>query len=77
MLRKVMHHFHLTEGTKFGDWNFNWSGVTEDQVANFKTGDIIGDRVVNGGTYQSNNGNTTINISKSYKSILYCKWAIY
>jgi len=52
--------FDLAEGVTFGDWDFNWSGVTDDQVANFKTGDIIGDRVVNGGTYQSNNGNTTI-----------------
>ena len=51
--------FSLDEGTIFGDWDFNWSGVTEDQVANFKTGDIIGERIVNGGTYQSNNGNTT------------------
>ena len=51
--------FSLDEGTIFGDWDFNWSGVTEDQIANFKTGDIIGDRIVNGGTYQTNNGNTT------------------
>ena len=56
--------FSLDEGTKFGDWNFNWSGVTEDQVANFKTGDIIGDRIINGGTYQSNNGNTTTTYQK-------------
>ena len=51
--------FTLDDGTIFGDWDFNWSGITEDQVANFKTGDIIGERIVNGGTYQSNNGNTT------------------
>ena len=56
--------FSLDEGTKFGDWDFNWSGVTEDQVANFKTGDIIGDRIVNGGTYQTNNGNTTSTYQK-------------
>ena len=51
--------FSLGEGQTFGDWDFNWSGVTEDQVANFKTGDIIGERIVNGGSYQNNNGNTT------------------
>jgi len=56
--------FSLDEGTKFGDWNFNWSGITEDQVANFKTGDIIGSRVVNGGTYESRNGDITTTYQK-------------
>ena len=51
--------FSLIDGQTFGDWDFNWSGLTEDQVTNFKTGDIIGSRVVNGGTYQAQNGDVT------------------
>ena len=51
--------FSLVDGQTFGDWDFNWSGITEDQVSNYKTGDIIGSRVVNGGTYQNSNGDTT------------------
>ena len=42
----------IGEGKLFGDWDFNWSGITDDQLDNFKTGDIVGDRVVDGGTYK-------------------------
>jgi hypothetical protein len=51
--------FSLEEGQVFGDWDFNWSGVSEDESAQFKTGDIIGERIIDGGTYVTNNGNTT------------------
>jgi hypothetical protein len=51
--------FSLEEGQVFGDWDFNWSGVSEDESAQFKTGDIIGERILDGGTYVTNNGNTT------------------
>ena len=44
--------FDIGEGKSFGDWDFNWSGITEDQLANFKAGDIVGERVVDGGTYK-------------------------
>jgi hypothetical protein len=44
--------FDVGEGKTFGDWDFNWGGITEDQLANFKAGDIVGERVVDGGTYK-------------------------
>jgi hypothetical protein len=44
--------FDVGAGKSFGDWDFNWSGVTDDQLDNFKTGDIVGSRVVHGGTYK-------------------------
>ena len=44
--------FDVGEGKLFGDWDFNWSGITNDQLDNFKTGDIVGARVVDGGTYK-------------------------
>ena len=51
--------FSLEDGQVFGDWDFNWSGISEDEATQFKTGDIIGERIINGGTYTTNNGNTT------------------
>ena len=44
--------FDVGEGKLFGDWDFNWSGITDDELDNFKTGDIVGERVVAGGTYK-------------------------
>ena len=44
--------FNVGEGKIFGDWDFNWSGITNDQLDNFKTGDIVGERVVDGGIYK-------------------------
>jgi len=44
--------FDVGAGKSFGDWDFNWSGITDDQLDNFKTGDIVGERVVDGGSYK-------------------------
>ena len=60
--------FDVGEGKLFGDWDFNWSGITNDELDNFKTGDIVGERVVSGGTYkrrtayqeEANMGNGTV-----------------
>lgn len=50
---------------QFGNWNFNWSGVNVDELANHKAGYQIGQKNALGGTYSNSttasNGSVTTN----------------
>ena len=43
---------------------FNWSGISDDEAANFKTGDNIGSHAVDGGTTRSTSGSVTTEYTK-------------
>ena len=50
---------------QFGNWNFNWSGVNIDELANHKAGYQVGEKNALGGTYSNKttaaNGSVTTN----------------
>ena len=55
-----------TSNTKsFGNWNFDWSGVNAEELANYKAGHQIAEKNVLGGTYSNEttaaNGSITTN----------------
>lgn len=43
--------FDLSEVTTYSNWDFNWSGVTQSEIQNYKAGDTIGQKEVLGGQY--------------------------
>ena len=56
--------FDTSNATIFGNWDFNWSGISDDEAANFKTGDNIGSHAVDGGTTRSTSGSVTTEYTK-------------
>jgi len=56
--------FDTSNATIFGNWDFNWSGISDDEAANYKTGDNIGSHAVDGGTTISTSGSVTTSYKK-------------
>ena len=56
--------FDTSNATIFGNWDFNWSGISDDEIASFKTGDNIGSHAVDGGTTVSTSGSVTTEYKK-------------
>ena len=56
--------FDTSNATIFGNWDFNWSGISDDEAANYKTGDQIGAHAVDGGTTTSTSGSVTTEYRK-------------
>jgi hypothetical protein len=56
--------FDTSNATIFGNWDFNWSGISDDEAANYKTGDQIGSHAVDGGTTTSTSGSVTTEYRK-------------
>ena len=56
--------FDTSNATIFGNWDFNWSGISDDEAANYKTGDNIGSHAVDGGTTTSTSGSVTTEYKK-------------
>jgi len=56
--------FDTSNATLFGNWDFNWSGISDDEAANYKTGDQIGSHAVDGGTTVSTSGSVTTEYKK-------------
>ena len=44
---------------QFGNWNFNWSGVNADELANYKAGYQVGQKDAIGGTYSNDTTSAT------------------
>jgi len=56
--------FDTSNATIFGNWDFNWSGISDDEIATYKTGDNIGSHAVDGGTTVSTSGSVTTEYKK-------------
>ena len=56
--------FDTSNATIFGNWDFNWSGIGDDEISTYKTGDNIGSHAVDGGTTVSTSGSVTTEYKK-------------
>jgi hypothetical protein len=56
--------FDTSNATIFGNWDFNWSGISDDEISTYKTGDNIGSHAVDGGTTVSTSGSVTTEYKK-------------